>query len=151
MSLALQPPSCPALWSRAREMTADDRENHRNTTIPAMQKAVAEVGAAGMSMTQVGIPLRCFVTSNAAFPIVVNPHWEQVGSDFISKPEKSLTRLDYSTYVRRPAQIRATFEDENGTRHEINLEGMDARVFMHMQSLVDGKPIFPRPKSVAVA
>lgn len=149
--MKLESPDHPALWTPARHVTPEDREMHANTTIPMMQKAVAEVGAAGLAAPQIGLSLRFFVTKYFGWECCINPSWTQVGEDFISKPERCLSNLAYSTYVRRPAQIRAIFEDIAGVRQELNLEGMDARVFQHLADLCDGRPIFPRPKSLAPA
>lgn len=146
--MKLEPPDHPALWQPGREFTAEDRELHGKTTIPAMLKAVADVGAAGLSFSHIGLSLRGFVTKYAGWEVCLNPSFAQVGDQFISKPEKCLSQLSYSTYVRRPAQIRAVFEDLDGVRHELALEGMDARVFMHLENLTRGLPIFPRPKAV---
>lgn len=143
----------PALWSPGREFTSEDRELHRNGTIPAMVKAIVEVGAAGLAFPQIGLSLRGFVTKYPGWEVCLNPSWTQAGDmdQFISKPERCLSLLSYSTYVRRPAQIRAVFEDLEGVRHELSLEGMDARVFQHLEELTRGAPIFPRPKTLTPA
>lgn len=121
---------------------------HRNSTIPAMLKAVIEVGAAGLAMPQVGLSLRCFVTNSQGSlpPVVINPSFKQVGTDFISKPERCISNLSYSTYVRRPAKITASWEDADGVPKTALLESMDARIWCHLQDLCDGKPIFPSPR-----
>lgn len=148
--MRLEGPDHTALWTPARAFTAEDREMHAKTTIHAMLKAVLEVGAAGLAMPQVGLSLRCFVTNGHGSlpPVVINPSWTQVGEDFISKPEKCLSRLDYSTYMRRPARIQATWEDANGVAQTALLESMDARIFLHLFDLLEGRPIYPRPKAV---
>lgn len=138
----------PALWTRGRDVTMEDLAMHRQT-ISAMKKAVDEVGAAGLAFSQIGLSLRGFVTKYDGWRTVMNPRWEQVGTSFVSKPEKCLTRLDYSTYVRRPESIIARFQDGDGEDVAKPLTGMDARVFQHLTNLCDGLPIFPRPKAVA--
>lgn len=144
----LVPPDHPALWTPAPELTGEDRVNHQHT-MELMREAVQKVHAAGMAATQLGLSLRLFISSNEQFPVVINPTWKPVGSDHISKPERCLSRLDFCTYVRRPAKIYAIWDDADGHRKSAMLESMDARVFLHLCDLLDGRPIFPRPKQAA--
>lgn len=137
-------PDHPALWSRARELTPEDRANHQHT-IGLMRAAVQKVGAAGLAAPQLGLPLRMFVTKYPDFEVVLNPTWRAVGEEAISKPERCLSSVGFSTYVRRPAKIYAIWEDADGFRKSRLLESMDARVFLHLYDLLDGKPIFTRP------
>lgn len=123
---------------------------HRQT-ISMMKQAVDEVRAAGLAFSQIGLSLRGFVTKYDSWRVVMNPRWEHVGTNFVSKPEKCLTRLDYSTYVCRPESIIARFQNRDGEDVAKPLTGMDARVFMHLTDLCDGRPIFPRPKAVPAA
>lgn len=144
----LVPPDHPALWTRAAELTRQDRENHQHT-IGLMREAVAKVGAAGLAAPQLGLSLRMFVTKYEAFPVVINPTYRKVGLDHISKPERCLSLNSFTTYVRRPAKIYAEWEDTDGFRKTALLESMDARVFLHLYDLVEGRPIFPRPLRVS--
>lgn len=144
----LVPSDHPALWNRARELTPEDRQNHQHT-IGLMREAVSKVGAPGLAAPQLGIPLRMFVTKYEAFPIVINPTYRVVGVDHISKPERCLSSMGYSTYVRRPAKIYACWMDGDGFPKSALIESMDARVFLHLCDLLDGQPIFPRPRAPA--
>lgn len=139
----LVPPNDPCLWTPARALTAEDRAEHQQT-IKLMREAVTRVGAAGLAAPQLGLSLRMFVTKYPQFEVVINPEWKAVGSDFISKPERCLSRNDFSTYVRRPAKIHAQWIDADGVSHEADLESMDARVFLHLYDLLQGRPIWSR-------
>lgn len=135
------------LYRPAAPVTEDDLAMHRATTIPAMLEMMRTIGAAGLTAPSVGIDLAFFVTKYDKFPVVVNPRYF-AGSDitWISKPESSVLRPGWSTYVRRPDLILTNFSDQNGLLIEIDLALMDARVFAHLTDSLNGKQLWPSPR-----
>jgi peptide deformylase len=142
--MKLVPISDPVLWIPARQMTRDDREMHANT-FKQLQEFMGQLRGAGIALPQIGLGLRAFVSKFDAWPVVINPTWKQVGAGFISKPEGSLSKLGWNTYVRRPDKVYAYWHDVDGFNKSQLLDGIDARVFLHLCDYLDGRPIFPRP------
>ena len=144
----LIPPHADLLWQPALPMTNDDRVMHQQT-FKEMHELNVKLNGAGIAFPQVGLGLTAFVSRYEAWPTVVNPEFRIVGSDHVSRLEGCLSMPGWHTYVRRPAKIYAEWEDVDGFRKTALLEGIEARVFQHLHDLLNGRPIFPRPKAPA--
>lgn len=137
-----------ALWTPAREFTGEDREIHA-TTIADLTALIAELGAVGIAAPQVGLSLRLFVSTFPKWPVCINPYYEPVdGFGHTSKPESSLNRKGWSTFVRRSNKIAARWTDADGAGQSDDLDGIEARVFAHLCDYLDGRPIFPGPRVI---
>lgn len=106
----------------------------------------AEERAAGIAANQIGANIRLFVTKYDSFETCFNPTYRPLdGTGYTSKPESSITRRGWSTYVRRPDGIHAEWTNAKGELCQADLHAMDARVFCHMTDAADGKMLWRPP------
>jgi len=140
----------PVLWAVATALTAEDIPMFAET-FNDMKSLNFTLSGAGIAMPQVGISKRAFVTRYEAIDVVINPEFSQTGPDFVSRLEGCLSKPGWHTFVRRPAEIHAKWTSPDGQRKGSDLSGNEAKVFMHLCDLLDGRPIFPREKLKANA
>jgi peptide deformylase len=135
-----------ALYRQALYVTPGVLDMHRASTIPDMLDVMREIGAAGLTAPSIGLDLRLFVTRYPAFDVVVNPEYTNTPTlGYVSKPESSLLRPGWSTYVRRPHTIFARWTTLDGTEKKLEIEGIEARVFAHLCDSVNGTQIWAAP------
>ncbi len=140
----LVPTDHEALWTPAHQLTDADRVMHQQT-FEAMRELMVKLRGVGLSFPQIGLSLRAFVSGYEHWPVVINPTWKAVGLAHVSKLEGSLSKPGWHTYVRRAESIYAQWHDADGFRKTRLLDGIEARVFQHLCSYIDGLPIFPKP------
>lgn len=138
------------LYRPAKPVTPEDLAMHLETTIPKMKEFLLETNAAGLTAPSIGLDLAFFVTRFGKSNVVVNPNYGTVKheSNFISRSESSLLRPKFSIYVRRPAVITATWEDETGKPYSEYLAKDELRVFAHLCDSLNGTQIWPAPTSL---
>lgn len=107
-----------------------------------MLKLMRERNAAGIAGPQVGIPFRFFVSKYDNWSICINPFWLPQSDERTSKPEATLNKPGFASFVPRFDQIEAEWTDAKGELHSHDLGGMEARVFQHLHSYLDAKPIW---------
>lgn len=143
----LVPSTDALLFTAAEELTTEDIQWFAET-FNEMRCVMLEHSGIGLAMPQVGIGKRAFVTGYEDFPVVINPEFIPMANcPYISRLEGCLSKPGWHTYVRRPAEIHAKWTDAKGHRKGQQLWGIEARVFMHLCDILNGKPIFPREKS----
>lgn len=102
--------------------------------------------AAGVAAPQVGANVAFFVSKCPSFLVAINPRWcSDVSAGRISKPESSISRRGWSTYVARPAAIHAEWTNPVGMFCQADLSGMDARIFMHLADMLEGRTLWAPP------
>lgn len=67
-----------------------------------------------------------------------NPQIHEVSEDKVLMSEGCLSDPGLYLKVKRPDMIRASWEDETGTRTQATLFGMDCRVFLHEYDHLQG-------------
>lgn len=140
----LVPITDEALWTPARDLTVEERVMHQQT-FAEMRELMFRLRGVGLSFPQIGLSLRAFISGYEHWPVVINPSWKPVGKDHVSKLEGCLSKPGWHTYVRRPEQIYAEWQDVDGFRKTRFLDGVESRVFQHEGDHLAGLPIFPKP------
>lgn len=137
--------SDPVLWTPAAPLTAEDRAMHQET-FKELTALMNELSLVGLSLPQVGLGFRGFVTRYPNFPIVTNPRWHPVaGNGYTSRLEGSASKPGWHTFVRRPDAIHAFWYTETGEAKESLIDGIESRVFQHECDHLSGICVFARP------
>ncbi len=142
----------PDLYRQAKSVTPDDLALHAANTIPRLIDFMHEIGAAGITAPSIGLDLAFFITKWPMFGFCANPSYEVPPRTLdlnTSRPERSVLRGSWSTYVRRPEVIRTRFTRQNGTEQTGEMIGMDARVFAHLCDSLAGKQLWAAPAALA--
>ena len=96
----------------------------------------------GLSASQCGVMERMFVMYSdvrenetiACF----NPKVVSIGEETILMDEGCLQWPGVWLKVRRPDHIACSYEDESGELHEVNMDGLEARIFQHEMDHMEG-------------
>lgn len=115
--------------------------------IQALKDYTVENEGLGMSAVQLGVLRRVFVMrkpwSTDNLLVVINPEVKNASGK--SKKVEGCFSIpmpdNIGAYVERPSQINVEYYDERGEKHEDLFVGMDARVFLHELSHLDGELI----------
>lgn len=67
-----------------------------------------------------------------------NPEILSLGGDVVEGPEGSVSMPGLQVAVPRPSRARIAYDDDAGARHEIDLEGLPARIAQHEIDQVNG-------------
>ena len=73
------------------------------------------------------------------FHVIINPHYEPLGSRAASFYEGCLSLPGVEAVRRRWHDIHAVWQDEKGVRHEDDLHGWPARIFQHETDHLSGE------------
>lgn len=73
------------------------------------------------------------------FHVIINPHYEPIGSTTASFYEGCLSLPDVEAVRRRWHDVHAVWQDEKGVRHEQDLHGWPARIFQHETDHLSGE------------
>lgn len=60
--------------------------------------------------------------------VLYNPEFLAFGGEITEGTEGSVSMPGLQVEVARPQTVRVAYDDEAGTRHEIDLEGLPARI-----------------------
>jgi len=70
--------------------------------------------------------------------VLYNPEVLSLGGETAEGTEGSVSMPGLQVEVARPATARIGYDDETGTRHELDLEGLPARIAQHEIDQVNG-------------
>jgi peptide deformylase len=108
-------------------------------------RAAAEAAEAyGLAAVHIGAVAPVAVISLADDPgkrdylVLYNPEILSLGGDTVEGPEGSVSMPGLQVAVPRPVRARIAYDDAAGTRHEIDLEGLPARIAQHEIDQVGG-------------
>jgi peptide deformylase len=125
----------PALKRVARPVATVDDEVRR--LMDDMLETMYRAPGIGLAAPQIGISQRVVVLDlskeeEARSPMrLANPELLWVSDDLVTMEEGCLSLPDQFAEVRRPSAIRLAYQDETGTRREIETDGMLARCLQH--------------------
>ena len=106
-----------------------------------MLDLMREAKGVGLAAPQVGVGLRVFVCNPTGEPgddlICINPRFTELtgGED---REEGCLSIPDYLDEVERPERVKVRFLDLEGTKQEIEADGLLARVVQHEIDHING-------------
>ena len=106
----------------------DPKEIEKN-----MAEAMDRFGGIGLSANQVGLPYKMFVMKTADKGTVgfFNPKITRVSQDTDLLKEGCLSFPDMYLMIKRSKMIELEYQDSDGEKHTLVLEGMAARCVQH--------------------
>ena len=137
----LTPPAA-ILRAKARPVGPGDADRVREL-VPAMLAAMYAAPGIGLAAPQVGTGLRLAVVDlqpdDKPAPIhLVNPEITRVSEDWATREEGCLSLPGQFADVSRPARVVVRYHDLQGTRQEIEAEGLLAACLQHEIDHLDG-------------
>lgn len=108
----------------------------------------------GLSANQVGIMERVFVMydnfSERSIMACFNPQIVGESEETTYEEEGCLSYPGLFVKIRRPRAVNVEFEDENGTKQEQTLDGLESRVFQHEHDHMEGTTFIQKANRVAL-
>lgn len=108
-------------------------------------RAAADAAQAyGLAAVHIGAVAPVAVISLASDPakrdycVLYNPEILALGGEPAEGPEGSVSMPGLQVSVSRPQRARIAYDDEAGARHELELEGLPARIAQHEIDQVNG-------------
>lgn len=98
----------------------------------------SKIHALGISANQCGLPHRVFIMRANPFWACFNPKIVDVSEEQLALDEGCLSYPHLYIKIRRPARIRARFNDITGEVITQRFEGLSARVFQHELDHLNG-------------
>jgi len=130
------------LKAKARPVTPDDAETVR-TLVPRMFDAMYAAPGIGLAAPQVGVGLRLAVIDlmpqdKPAPLVLVNPAVIAASKERAVREEGCLSLPNQYADVERPAAVTVEYQDELGTKHRLQADGLLAVCLQHEIDHLDG-------------
>lgn len=109
-----------------------------------MIETMYEADGIGLAAVQIGVPKRILVmdidqTTGEKNPkVYINPKILWASDEMAKAEEGCLSVPDIWDDVERPAKIRAEYQDQTGTLHTIEVDGLLATCLQHEMDHLDG-------------
>ena len=105
----------------------------------------------GLSANQCGFPYRVFVAGYGDnFVSFFNPSIKDTSEETVMMQEGCLSFPELILSVPRPDWVEAEYQDFQGVTHQIRLEGLSARVFLHEFDHMNGVLFTEKAKPLAL-
>ncbi|WP_376092222.1 peptide deformylase [Roseomonas sp. CCTCC AB2023176] len=132
----------PVLRAKARAVGAGDGDRVRDLA-PRMLATMYKAPGIGLAAPQVGESLRLLVLDlqkeDSGGPIVmVNPEIVAESAEQATREEGCLSIPGHYADVTRPARVKVRWQDPDGTRREMEAEGLMAACVQHEVDHLDG-------------
>lgn len=132
----------PFLRKKTKIVEKEDLKDVKEL-LPMMFETMYKAGGIGLAAPQVGIGLRFFVIdlmqNNQSEKIVIlNPEIIEKSEELESYKEGCLSFPDQYSDVIRPEKIKISYMDINGSRQEMEADGLLARCIQHETDHLDG-------------
>lgn len=104
-----------------------------------LHKKMLELGGAGLSANQVGLPYRMFVfgTEEKRYAFF-NPNIVAVSKEQVAMEEGCLSFPGFSLVLQRPRDVVIEYQDEDGTTHNAKVTDLLARIILHEYDHMEG-------------
>ncbi|MCW0182903.1 MAG: peptide deformylase [Zavarzinia sp.] len=105
-----------------------------------LTETMIEAGGVGITAPHVGVSSRLVVLKLGDGPVevFVNPEITETSDETVTRDEGSVSMPGVIDAVTRPARIRLSWQDLDGTRHEAEAEGWRATCLLHEIDQLDG-------------
>ncbi len=125
----------PVLRKTSRAVTPADTDAVRSL-VPAMFAAMYKAPGIGLAAPQVGTLLRVAVIDLAPDKVpspitLINPEVIAASAEKATREEGCLSLPDQYADVTRPARVKVRYQDQQGTRQEIEADGLLAACLQH--------------------
>lgn len=139
MKYTLVPESSGALTEPCPPVTFEDDAEERQRAIDEMIGIMLEGGGIGLAAPQVGVIQRVFVMLTRNGPIACfNPEVVSASSETSRDYEGCLSFPDLFLLVDRAVKIQVKYQDVNAAVVTAELEGIEARCFLHELDHLNG-------------
>ena len=140
--LPILTPPAAILRAKARLVGSGDGEAVR-ALVPRMLAAMYAAPGIGLAAPQVGVGLRLAVVDlmaddKPAPRILVNPEITRVSEEWATREEGCLSLPGQYADVSRPARVMVRYLDLEGTRQEIEADGLLSACLQHEIDHLDG-------------
>lgn len=143
------PPSHPAFNKEIDNFDFLDKKVDIKKIAEEMIKIMEQAGAAGLAANQLGLEHRIFVLNTTPTKLVcINPKIVYESEKMAVLEEGCLTFPGFFVKIRRPAEIRVRFQDEEGKMRSESLNGIVARAFQHELDHLNGINYMDRAKKI---
>jgi peptide deformylase len=120
-----------ALETAVRPLTIDN-EDYKNALSKHMFEVMNRHKGVGLAANQINLDAAVFVMKFQGHPLfAINPIIEDTSDERVLMTEGCLSDPGLYLKIKRPANIRASWETIEGERVAHDLDGLDARVFLH--------------------
>ena len=105
----------------------------------AVYKKMIDLGGAGLSANQLGLPYRMFVMGNAEeCKALFNPQVVGVSKNTVAMEEGCISFPGFALVLQRPEHVVMQFQDETGETHTGTFYGISARIVLHEYDHMEG-------------
>jgi len=114
-------------------------------------------GGVGLAAPQVGVLLCIFVMRldrHSHATVCINPEITRQSGTFSMEPEGCLSFPDgFRPHVKAPTKMIARFQGRDGTWHDPEFRGIQARCYSHELDHLDGRTLLDRasPEAIEIA
>ncbi|RBP99876.1 peptide deformylase [Bifidobacterium xylocopae] len=143
----------PVLRRKAARYEGQLKRKILDKLIEVMHRTMLEAPGVGLAAPQIGLGLTFAVIEDhirdseddpreiteLPFRAIINPTYEPIGDKTASFYEGCLSFSGYQAVRKRWLDVKATWEDESGKRHEEDLHGWPARIFQHETDHLHGE------------
>ena len=120
-----------------------DEDLNRQELKDNLIETMKEYHGIGLSANQCGVMARVFVMysdiNKREIISCFNPKIISFSEEIVTMDEGCLTYPGLWLKVKRPESICCTFEDETGELNEVEMFGLESRVFQHEMDHMEGK------------
>ena len=131
--------SNPLLALKLRQVSANVDREELTTDLVDTMRALKGIG---LSASQVGVMERIFVmysdVKENKIMACFDPQIIEYAEESIIMSEGCLSYPGLWLKISRPVWIKATWEDQHGTKDEYQLAGLEARIFQHEYDHMEG-------------
>lgn len=132
----------PMLKAKARPVTRADTDTVR-ALVPRMFATMYRAPGIGLAAPQIGTPLRLAVVDlmkdDKPTPItLINPEVVATSEETATREEGCLSLPGMYADITRPARVKVRYLDQEGTRKEIEADGLLAACLQHEIDHLDG-------------
>lgn len=143
----------PVLRQPAADYKGQLSKKTFNRLVECMHRTMLDAPGVGLAAPQIGLGLRLAVIEDhirddeddpreiaeLPFRAIINPSYEPVSQTQASFYEGCLSFEGYQAVRRRWLDIKATWQDVSGKRHEEVMHGWPARIFQHETDHLSGE------------
>lgn len=155
----------PVLRSRCVSYDGQLTRETLDKLIAFMHTTMLEAPGVGLAAPQIGLGLALAVIEDhvrddkddpreiaeVPFRVIINPHYEPVGTKTCSFYEGCLSVSGYQAVRQRWLDIKATWQDVDGKQHTEMMHGWPARIFQHETDHLRGELYIDRAEMRSLA
>lgn len=129
----------PRMTTRPPEFDFSKDADKAEDLSKTLLKKMIELGGAGLSANQLGLPYRVFVIGNEeVHHTFFNPNIVGVSKEEVAMEEGCLSFPGFYLTLRRPKDVIIEWQNEKGETQSGKFQGVGARVILHEYDHMEG-------------